>query len=159
MKSFFPFVQNFPPGYWESGMDLGNRLCLCNSTGPSALLWKWRRVCCLWTFFCLKDFDIWWKFSSNVETIKWSSSAKFSTIRNMQKKNLQIGFVKCIFEFAMVVFLLTNSTSEGMMHWFWKYPQIFVLKRSLYKYCFKFVRLPSLLHFTFVLTIEVLLLH
>ena len=54
MISFFPFFQNLPPGYLESGMDLGNRLCLCNSTGPSALLWKWRRVCCLWTFFCLK---------------------------------------------------------------------------------------------------------
>ena len=88
-------------------MDLGNRLCLCNSTGPSALLWKWRRVCCLWTFSCLQDFDIWWKFPSNVENIKWSSSAKFSTIRNMPKKNLQIAFVKCICEFAMVVFLLT----------------------------------------------------
>ena len=72
---------------------------------------------------------------------------------------MQIGFVKCICEFAMVVFLWTNSTSECMMHWFWKYPQIFVLKRSLYKYCFKFVRLPSLLHFTFVLTMEVLFLH
>ena len=47
------------------------------------------------------------QFPSNVENIKWSSSAKFSTIRNMPKKNLQIAFVKCICEFAMVVFLLT----------------------------------------------------
>ena len=57
--------------------------------------------------FCSQDFDIWWKFPSNVENIKWSSSAKFSTFRNMPKKNLQIAFVKCICEFAMVVFLMT----------------------------------------------------
>ena len=60
---------------------------------------------------------------------------------------------------CVIVHNLSVKNCQWSFHQCWKYIflQIFVLKRSLYKYCFKFVRLPSLLHFTFVFVMEVFL--
>ena len=82
---------------------------------------------------------------------RWSSS--------LPQMVLELSFLLTLLP-CIIVHNLSVKNCQWSFHQCWKYIflQIFVLKRSLYKYCFKFVRLPSLLHFTFVFVMEVLYL-